>query len=221
LRRKLSQSPEVPRTRGKIGTSDPIVEKFMRFCESDFGKRVMDLEAGFLRKEFRNCRKILDVGCGIGSIEERLPELDITGLDGSQAMLAEARKRSSKHFVVGDASRLPFPSGSFDAVFMVTALEFLPNYKTALDEIARVLTNRGRLVVMMLNQQSEYFKSHYAKEGDYFRNISHKDYGGIIAYASALFYLDTGYFLGISGAKVSEEGDASSAALLILRGRKR
>jgi len=181
----------------------------------------MGMEAAYLQRELSGCTKILDVGCGIGSIEERLPKLNITGLDASEEMLIEARKRSDHVFVKGEAAKLPFPDGSFDAVFMITSLEFLTGYKEALDEAARVLTNRGRLVVMMLNQESEYFKAHYSKEGDYFRNIKHSDYTGIATYASALFYTKTEYFLGVDGESVSEQGDRSSAALYIIKGRKR
>ena len=221
MKRKLSKPTEAHDVKVQERGHVPLLEKFIRFCESDFGKRVMGLEAAYLRRELSGCTKILDVGCGIGSIEQRLPELNVTGLDASEEMLIEARKRSDKAFVKGEASSLPFANGSFDAVFMVTTLEFLTDYKKALDEAARVLTNRGRLIVLMLNPDSGYFKAHFAKEGDYFRNIKHSDYASIATYASALFYTNTEYFLGVDGENASVRGDRGSAALFVIKGRKR
>lgn len=202
------------------GQRSPLVEKFIRFCESDFGKRVMDIEANYIRKELSGCSKILDVGCGIGSIEERLPDLNIVGLERSEEMLREARRRSDKTFIYGDAYSMPFPDWSFDGVFFVTTLEFLDNYMLAVVESARVLKRDGKIVVMMLNPESEYFKAHYAKEGDYFRNIKHIDYTPIVAHLSNFFQLNTGYFLGVEGENVSIQGDRNSAALFVIKGTK-
>ncbi|MEW6035001.1 MAG: class I SAM-dependent methyltransferase [Candidatus Micrarchaeota archaeon] len=204
----------------KNETPDPIVEKFIRFCESDFGKRVMDLEAAYLRKELSGCEKILDIGCGIGSIEERLPALDITGLETGE-MIEEARRRSDKAFIRGNAYTMPFPDSSFDGAFFLTTLEFLDDYQLAIVEAARILKRDGKMVIMMLNQESEYFKAHFQKPDDYFRNIKYTSYDRIEEHASRFFELKSEYFLGISGTKVSEEGDRTSAALFVLKGRKR
>ena len=51
------------------------IEKFVRFSNSEFGKKVMEREAEYVYNELRNCIKILDVGCGIGSFEQNLPDL--------------------------------------------------------------------------------------------------------------------------------------------------
>ncbi|MEW6748947.1 MAG: class I SAM-dependent methyltransferase [Candidatus Micrarchaeota archaeon] len=197
---------------------DPVVEKFIRFCESDFGKRVMNLEADYLRKELAGCGKILDIGCGIGSIEERLPDLDITGLESSGKMIEEARRRSDKTFIRGDAYSMPFPDSSFDGAFFVTALEFLENYRLAVVEAARVLKKGGRIVVMMLNPESEYFKAHLQKPGDYFRNIKHAGYEQIEERMSRFFELGSEYFLGINGEETFETQDKKWASLYVLKG---
>ena len=200
------------------GGGDPLVEKFVHFCESDFGRRVMNVEAAYLRVALKECKTVLDIGCGIGSIEERLRDLELTGLDSSEAMLAEARKRSGKTFVSGVATKLPFPDASFDAVFMITTLEFLTDYKKAIDEASRVLVSGGKLIVLMLNPQSAYFKEHYSKEGDYFKTIKHMEYSSIVDYASKLFELHTEYFLGINQGDVFESNDAHTAAIFVING---
>jgi len=52
-------------------------------------------------------------------------------------MLREARKRSDKTFVLCDATNLLFKDSSLDAVFTVTTLEFLEDYRSTVKEIAR------------------------------------------------------------------------------------
>jgi ubiquinone/menaquinone biosynthesis C-methylase UbiE len=134
------------------------VEKFTRFCDSEFGKKIMKKEAEYVYNELRNCEKILDVGCGIGSFEQNLLSLNIIGLDSSAEMLEEARKRSNKTFVLGDAEHLMFKDATFDAVFTVTTLEFLNRYQKAAKEMARVTNQHGKILAMVLNPESEYFK---------------------------------------------------------------
>src|SRR3990167_10723255 len=110
------------------------VEKFLRFCESGFGKRVLEKEVEYVYRELKGYQNILDIGCGIGQFEQKLSELDITGLDNSKEILEEARKRSNKTFVLGDAESLSFDNASFDAVFYVATLEFVDSYRKAIQE---------------------------------------------------------------------------------------
>ena len=65
----------------------------------------------------------------ISYFEEMLSDLNIIGLDNSTKALEEARKRSNRKFVLGDACNLPFRDGSFDGAFTVTTLEFLETTK--------------------------------------------------------------------------------------------
>ena len=204
-----------------LGEKMSDVEKFVRFYESDFGKKVSCREADYLKNEFRNRKRILDVGCGIGYFEEMLPKLNIIGLDSSEAMLEEARKQSDKKFVLGNAQELDFPDQSFDAVFMVTTLEFVENYKKAVDETARVLTPRGKLVVMMLNPESGYFKAHARKEDSYFKKIRHTNPNEIETYISKFFATSGEYFLGIRDQGIFGTVDKSLAALYVVKGVKK
>jgi ubiquinone/menaquinone biosynthesis C-methylase UbiE len=62
--------------------------------------------------------RTLDVACGTGYVTRWLPG-ELVGLDQSDAMLAEARRRLPRaELVRGDAlDGLPFADGSFDRVF--------------------------------------------------------------------------------------------------------
>src|SRR5579872_311096 len=86
-------------------------------------------------------RRILDVGTGTGvaarGLADWFPAAEVTGVDLSPAMIAEAKRASGRpRFEVADASRLPFGGGSFDLVVLMNAVPFF-------DEIARVLAPGG------------------------------------------------------------------------------
>jgi len=198
------------------------VEKFVRFYNSEFGKKVMEKEAEYVCKELRNCEQILDVGCGIGSFEQYLPNLNITGLDSSKEMLEEARKRSDKTFILGNAEDLKFKDSTFDAVFTVTTLEFLGSYKKAVEEIVRVTKQRGKILAMMLNPESEYFKEEIKKPGDYFKKVKHVNPEKIGAHISHFYTITKEeYFLGIRSQNIFDTGDKRYASLYVFVGIKK
>ena len=99
--------------------------------------------------------RVLDVGCGTGMQFLHLDRTDgvpaLLGVDASAAMLARTRK----HRVPGvlyaraDATRLPLPGGSFDAVLMALALHENPAHTcdAMLNEALRVLAPHGLLLV--------------------------------------------------------------------------
>ena len=194
-------------------------EKFIKFCESEFGKKVLEKETEYIYKELKDCQRILDVGCGIGQFEQKLRSLSITGLDNSEEMLEEARKRSDKTFVLGNAESLDFGDSSFDAVFYVTTLEFLTDYQRAIQEAYRVTKPNGNLLVMMLNPESEYFHKHFQRTDSYFRRIKHTDLKEIEGYIRRFYQIKKEeYFLGIKGQQVFNTFDRRYASLYVIVG---
>jgi ubiquinone/menaquinone biosynthesis C-methylase UbiE len=103
---------------------------------------------------------------------------------------------------------------------MVTTLEFVENYEKAIDEVARVLVPRGKLVVMTLNPESKYFKDHVQKEDSYFRKIKHTNLKEIERCIQKLFVASGEYFLGLQGVDVFDTKDKSLAALYTIKGIK-
>jgi demethylmenaquinone methyltransferase / 2-methoxy-6-polyprenyl-1,4-benzoquinol methylase len=67
------------------------------------------------------------------------------GLDQSHEMLAVARRRLPENveLVEGEADRLPFPDGSFDALTFTYLLRYVDDPGTTLRELARVVRRRG------------------------------------------------------------------------------
>ena len=98
--------------------------------------------------------RILDLCCGTGDLALLLPRgLRPVGCDLTPAMLeiAEAKAaRSGKKVpgVAGDAMRLPFGSGVFDAAVVGFGIRNLPDLEVGLAEIHRVLAPSAKLVVL-------------------------------------------------------------------------
>lgn len=93
---------------------------------------------------------ILDNGCGIGLLAERLPQAYLIGLDASRGMLSKAKERMSK-LVLGDSQALPFENGTFDAVFCRSILHHLSDPALGVAEIHRVLKRGGEAIFAETN----------------------------------------------------------------------
>jgi ubiquinone/menaquinone biosynthesis C-methylase UbiE len=104
--------------------------------------------------------RILDVGCGTGDLTARLrDELRadlVAGCDFSAGMLEQAAARTrAVQWLQGDAARLPFADGSFDAVVSTEAFHWFPDPDLALREFRRILTPGGRVVIALVNTRTQ------------------------------------------------------------------
>ena len=100
---------------------------------------------------------VLDIGCGPGTdvfdmVELVGPAGRLVGLDASEVMIAEARRRTKElhvpiTFEVGEVQALPFPDGTFDVCRAERLLEHLPDAERALTEMVRVTRPGGRILV--------------------------------------------------------------------------
>jgi ubiquinone/menaquinone biosynthesis C-methylase UbiE len=96
----------------------------------------------------------LEIGCGRGEgtriLIDRFGAERVVGIDLDLSQIARAQRRlpakyqGRVEFRVGDAARLDFPDGSFDAVFDFGILHHLPNWRRAIAEAHRVLKPNGR-----------------------------------------------------------------------------
>jgi len=104
--------------------------------------------------------RVLDVACGTGLLAleaaGRVGEAGtVTGLDASSAMLAGARAHDRAEvvrWVEGDAMRMPFADGEFDATLIGFGLRNLPDFAAGLAEMARVTRPGGRVVVLEITR---------------------------------------------------------------------
>jgi SAM-dependent methyltransferase len=136
---------------------DPQVVAEYEQWYSGPGRRADRLEKRLLQQllvSFPSPQTVLDVGCGTGHFTRWFVErgLITTGLDTSEAMLAEARQLGGATFVEGDAMELPFLDQEFDLVSLITCLEFVDDPERAIAEAVRVA--RGGLLLGVLNRDS-------------------------------------------------------------------
>jgi demethylmenaquinone methyltransferase / 2-methoxy-6-polyprenyl-1,4-benzoquinol methylase len=95
-------------------------------------------------------QSVLDLAAGTGTSSEPFADagVHVVPCDFSLGMLKVGRRRRGDlRFVAGDATRLPFASGAFDAVTMSFGLRNVVDVPAALAEMRRVTRPGGRLVV--------------------------------------------------------------------------
>ena len=98
----------------------------------------------------RGARRVLDVATGTGDMAGALRDAQVVGLDCTRAMMRLARRKYGLPLVEGDALRLPFPDGTFDACTIAFGVRNFVDLQAGLREMARVLTPRGRMVILEL-----------------------------------------------------------------------
>jgi ubiquinone/menaquinone biosynthesis C-methylase UbiE len=99
-------------------------------------------------------RDVLEIGAGSGSVAQQLlssnPELAWTAIDLDPQMTAAAvtrlREFPNASAQTADATALPFPDASFDAVVSCLMLHHIIDWEAAVAEVARVLRPGGTFV---------------------------------------------------------------------------
>jgi len=122
--------------------------------------RTAENSAAYLLPHLAADARVLDVGCGPGTITaglaDRVPLGRVTGIDTAREVVEQAREavggRPNVDFAAGDVYALDFPDDSFDVVHAHQVLQHLGDPVRALREMSRV-TRPGGLVA--------------ARDGDY------------------------------------------------------
>jgi SAM-dependent methyltransferase len=111
-------------------------------------RRTAENSAGYLLPHLRPDARVLDVGCGPGTITvdlaARVPDGEVIAIDAAADVLAEGRREADRRgqanvrFDVGDVYRLDFADGTFDVVHAHQVLQHLSDPVRALAEMRRV-----------------------------------------------------------------------------------
>jgi ubiquinone/menaquinone biosynthesis C-methylase UbiE len=197
------------------------MENYLKSCKTEFWNEVFIAELDYILKELAGAKDILSVGCGPAIIEAGLSEhgFNVTGLDISREVLDRAPDRVRT--VIGSAENMDFASQSFDAVIYVTSIQFIERYEEAIRQSTRVLRAGGRVLMMLLNPESGFFRERTRNPSSYVNKIRHRNLQEIEAEVTKYFSVKTEYFLGIKGMRVFQSGDFHWASLYIIKGTKK
>jgi len=106
------------------------------------------------RLPLRGDERVMDAGCGSGRVTElladRLPHGSVVAVDGSAAMIDQARVRLHRfgdriEYLVADLGR-PIPvAGRVDAILSTATFHWVPDHEALFRNLAAVLRPGGRL----------------------------------------------------------------------------
>ena len=137
---------------------DPAIEREFRAWlhaahSPAFSRRTAARNAAFFLPELRPGMRLLDAGCGPGSITVGLAQAvapgEVIGIDANPKAVeaasaaAEAAGVTNVRFEVVDLHRMPFEDESFDAVFAHAVLQHVPDPERAVGALARVVRPGG------------------------------------------------------------------------------
>ena len=119
-------------------------------------RRNAESHAGYFLPSLKPGFRVLDFGCGPGTISVGLAEAvgadgELHGIDLEESQIETARAAAlagghdNATFHIGDATNLPFEDGYFDAAHCHTLLNHVPDTRAALAEVRRVLKPGGTL----------------------------------------------------------------------------
>jgi ubiquinone/menaquinone biosynthesis C-methylase UbiE len=142
----------------KILFDERVAQVYDRWFEMKKRLLVDSLEKELILKiaDLKRGESILEVGCGTGHYLQFFSKtrMKTMGVDLSLPMLRSAQKkmREKNGLCLGKAEELPFKTESFDAVSLITTLEFVEDPQKALREAIRV--SRDKILLGVLNKYS-------------------------------------------------------------------
>ncbi|MBI4195373.1 MAG: class I SAM-dependent methyltransferase [Betaproteobacteria bacterium] len=134
-------------------------DEYDRWYQTPRGSWIGERELALILRALapRPGESLLDIGCGTGYFTRGFAgRLDgpVTGVDLNPEWVAFAARgaRAGTSYAVADARRLPFGDRAFDLAISVTALCFIAEERTAIEELLRV--TRRRFAIGLLNRWS-------------------------------------------------------------------
>ncbi len=100
--------------------------------------------------------RLLDIGCGIGIFAKMAQQRGwkTYGVDISEEAVQIARSRCGVNAVAGTLTEARFPDHFFDVITLLDVFEHFPNPMVELEEIARILTEDGLILLNTPNEKA-------------------------------------------------------------------
>ncbi len=156
-----------PFAQSQKGKKEQVTDMFDGIAgRYDFLNRALSAgtDIGWRKKAVRSLaglhpQRILDIATGTGDMAilatRLLQPQQVIGLDISEQMLAEGRKKVEKegfgdkiHLQQGDSETINFEANTFDAVMAAFGVRNFENLEKGLSEMLRVLKPGGQLVIL-------------------------------------------------------------------------
>ena len=123
------------------------------------GKYLTSLETAFIAKVFDLSKSsfVIDIGAEAGrfSLLAANSKVSVVGIDIDAYSLRRLKQKNKDVTVVqADARHIPFKNSSFDEVFMVEVLDYIPQLDEAMGECYRVLKADSPFIVSFGNRSS-------------------------------------------------------------------
>lgn len=141
-------SKETAKTAARYNRIAPIYDLMEMFPERRFAPMRQKLWSQISGGE------VLEVGVGTGkNFPYQPPEIKVTGIDLSERMLEQARRRAEQlgrsiELKQMDAQHLEFPNSSFDAAVATFVFCSVPDALRGLRELGRVVRPEGRIFLL-------------------------------------------------------------------------
>lgn len=114
---------------------------------------------------YRNGGKVLEVGCGLGTMAECWARqgADVTAIDLNPTAVRLTRRRFDLRALRGvtslaDARALPFEPHAFDYVYSWGVLHHSPDLPRSIEDVMRVLRPGGGYGIMLYNRNSALYR---------------------------------------------------------------
>ncbi len=137
---------------------------FIDWLETELAFRMLPPQGGW---------RVLDAGCGTGNFTFKLARYgcSVTGVDISPDMLQRAQQKlrslgpegSPVEFRQMDINRLAFCDAAFDAVYSMSAFEFIDDRRRAFDELWRVVKPGGKILIGTIAANSSWGRAYRRK----------------------------------------------------------
>lgn len=159
-----------------MGFSDEFMESLRRYTA--------EASAAYLLPQLRPGLRVLDFGCGPGTISVGLAKAiepgELHGVDMEESQINLARRvaetgaQPNAFFHVGDVTALDFEDNSFDLAHCHNVLMHVPDTRAVLDEVKRVLKPGGLLACREMISASSFTHPDYGvirKAWDMFEDL--------------------------------------------------
>lgn len=183
---KFAHDDVVPYQQSKLDKKHQVADMFNSIaCRYDFLNRFLSagIDVRWRKKAIAELKElhpeiILDVATGTADVAimayNILHSKKIIGIDISQGMLEEGRKKVTKlelqnviELQYGDSETINYPNNSFDAVTVAFGVRNFQNLEKGLNEMLRVLKPGGKLTVLEFSKPRlkafKFFYNFYMK----------------------------------------------------------